>query len=49
MQLYHLSIDPDELHDLSVRQEHGETLVRLNAALDGWLVKHGDPLAKKNR
>ena len=49
VQLFHLSSDPDELHDLSVRQEHGETLARLNAALDGWLVKHRDPLAKKSR
>ena len=49
VQLFHLASDPDELHDLSARQEHGETLARLNAALDGWLAANHDPLAKKSR
>jgi hypothetical protein len=37
-QLYDLSADPDELHDLAA--ERPETVARLSALLDGWLARY---------
>jgi arylsulfatase A-like enzyme len=36
-QLYNLSADPDELHDVAA--EHPETVARLSAMLDAWLAR----------
>jgi len=37
-QLFDLSADPDELHDLAA--ERPETVARLSALLDGWLARY---------
>lgn len=44
-QLFHLSEDPDELHDLSDDPAHAKTKAALAMTLHRWMKNHGDPLA----
>lgn len=44
-QLFHLSEDPDELHDLSSDPAHAKTKAVLAMTLHRWMKDHGDPLA----
>lgn len=44
-QLFHVAVDPHELHDLSASAEHEQTRARLRTALRRWQQRVGDPLA----
>ena len=44
-QLFHLSEDPDELHDLSDDPKHLTTKIKLAATLHRWMKENGDPLS----
>lgn len=41
-ELYDVAADPHEIHDLSADPAHRETLERLRAALDVWMIETGD-------
>jgi arylsulfatase A-like enzyme len=44
-QLFHLSEDPDELHDLADDPIHVKTKAALAITLHRWMKDHGDPLS----
>ena len=44
-QLFHLSDDPDELHDLSNDPAHAKTKAALAMTLHRWMKDNGDPLS----
>jgi arylsulfatase A-like enzyme len=44
-QLFHLSEDPDELHDLADDPAHAKTKAALAITLHRWMKDHGDPLS----
>ena len=46
-QLFHLSDDPDELHDLSADPTHVRTKAALAITLHRWMKNHGDPLTAR--
>jgi len=41
-ELYHLSADPDEMHNLADSPKFRDELLRLRAELDRWLTEAGD-------
>lgn len=48
-ELYDLSTDPSEQHNLAAAPEHADTLARLRSELDAWMESQGDqgkPLAE---
>jgi arylsulfatase A-like enzyme len=45
IQLFHLSEDPDELHDLSNDPNHSKTRVGMASTLHRWMKANRDPLA----
>ena len=48
-QLFDLSRDPDEVHDLSADAEYAEQLRELRRKLKAWQQRMGDPLLGKSR